>query len=130
MATVSIGNNISREIAEIRDACLDSFDRDFIVDLQNTAQSPAMAQGAMEYFVSRRDNRMYEYYRGLPAEVLLRKIQKKQIEMESGMVREGDKFVPVDPVLTEKQVALMLLAIEDLHMGREMVMEPEDNRTL
>ena len=130
MATVSIGNNISKEIAEIRDACLDSFDRDFIVDLQNTAQSPAMAQGAMEYFVSRRDNRMYEYYRRLPAEVLLRKIQKKQIEMESGMVREGDKFVPVDPVLTEKQVALMLLAIEDLHMGREMVMEPEDNRTL
>lgn len=130
MATVSIGNNISKEIAEIRDACLDSFDRDFIVDLQNTAQSPAMAQGAMEYFVSRRDNRMYEYYMGLPAEVLLRKIQKKQIEMESGMVREGDKFVPVDPVLTEKQVALMLLAIEDLHMGREMVMEPEDNRTL
>lgn len=130
MATVSIGNNISKEIAEIRDACLDSFDRDFIVDLQNTAQSPAMAQGAMEYFVSRRDNRMYEYYRGLPAEVLLRKIQKKQIEMESGMVREGDMFVPVDPVLTEKQVALMLLAIEDLHMGREMVMEPEDDRAL
>ncbi len=130
MATVSIGNNISREIAEIRDACLDSFDRDFIVDLQNTAQSPAMAQGAMEYFVSRRDNRMYEYYRTLPAEVLLGKIQKKQIEMESGMVKQGDKFVPVDPVLTEKQVALMLLAIEDLHMGREMVMVPQDDRVL
>lgn len=126
MATVSIGNNISGEIAEIRDACLDSFDRDFIVDLQNTAQSPAMAQGAMEYFVSRRDNRMYEYYKGLPAEVLLIEIQKKQIEMESGLRKVGDRFEPVDPVLTEKQVALMLLAIEDLHMGREIVMMPDD----
>ena len=130
MATVSVGNNISREIAEIRDAWLDAFDRDFIVDLQNSAQSPAMPAGAMEYFVSRRDNRMYEYYKGLPAEVLLRKIQKKQIEMESGMKKVGDRFEPVDPVLTEKQVALMLLAIEDLHMVRELVKEPEDDRIL
>ena len=130
MATVSIGNNISKEIADIRDACLDSFDREFIVDLQNTTQSPAMPQGAMEYFVSRRDNRMYDYYKTLPAEVLLRKIQKKQIEMESGMKKVGDGFEPVDPVLTEKQVALMLLAIEDLHMVRELIREPLDDRAL
>ena len=52
------------------------------------------------------------------------------MEMETGMKKVGDRFEPVDPEFTEKQVALMLLAIEDLHMGREMVMSPQDDRVL
>lgn len=126
MATVSIGNNISGEIAEIRDACLASFDSEFIADLYETAQCPGLAKGTMGYFEAKREQRMFDYYKTLPAEVLLRKVQKKNIEMQSGLRKVGDRFEPVDPELTEKQVALMLLAIEDLHMGREMVMEPED----
>ena len=130
MATVSIGNNISREIAEIRDACLASFDSEYIADLYETAQCPGLAKGTMRYFEAKREQRMFDYYKTLPAEVLLKKVQKRHMEMETGMKKVGDRFEPVDPEFTEKQVALMLLAIEDLHMGREMVMSPQDDRVL
>lgn len=122
MATVTIGNNFSKDIAEIRDDCLAAFDRDYIVDLENKADTPAMADSTMQYFISRRDNRMLDYYKRQPAEKLMAMVARKHMEIEAGSVWNGDKYEPIDEERAEKEVALMLLAIEDAHMGRERVM--------